>query len=778
MRIFTLILMLGFLSFSPAWGQGTQPQTAVPTLSPSQAQSVLAVLNDDKKRAEFTAVLENMARALPALPVPAPATPAATSALPPSPISSLVPLGTDSLGAQLLVQASGEISALEDELTATAMAIGDVPVLWRWTVRLITHPDRRERVVDAAWKLAVVVACAWIVEWGARRLIVRPRQALARRAPAEDASRPAEDETELRAQYRRLSGLQRMVKRLPFALAALVLDAVPVAVFAAVGNAMLATPLGDTLNAKLVVLAVVNAYVVVRLVTCATRFFVSPELPRLRLIQCQDAVAAYIERWVRRIAVVAVFGFALAEVGLLFGLYRSAHIILLKLVGLAVHIMLIVVVLQCRQAVARRLRPRRRTTGFLATLQNQLAAHWHLVAIFYLVALWLVAAAEIQNGYVRLLRFFFSTVAVLVCARLVVTGVLALFNRLMRLDPAAQARHPGLQVRLNAYYPMLRLVLSGLLTILTVLALLTTWGFRPFNWFSTGQLGEQVLSALGGSGVTIVIAVMVWEAANVAVERHLAGLARQAQAARAARLRTLLPMLRTGLMVAIMIVVGLIVLSEIGVNIAPLLAGAGVLGVAIGFGSQKLVQDLITGLFLLLENAMQVGDIVSLGGLTGTVENLSIRTIRLRAVDGSVHIIPFSSVTTVTNQTRDFGYALLDLPVGLDELPDRITELVREIAAGMRTEPRWKDAITADLEVLGVHEFSDHSWTLRARLRTAPAQRWAVSREFNRRVKYRFDELAIQSPITSYKVQGWMPPGAERMLPPAPPASYRESAAS
>ncbi len=102
-------------------------------------------------------------------------------------------------------------------------------------------------------------------------------------------------------------------------------------------------------------------------------------------------------------------------------------------------------------------------------------------------------------------------------------------------------------------------------------------------------------------------------------------------------------------------IAGLIVLSQVGLNIAPLLAGAGVLGVAIGFGSQKLVQDLITGLFLLLENAMQVGDVVPLGGLSGTVEHLSIRTIRLRALDGSVHIIPFSSVTTVTNQTRDFS---------------------------------------------------------------------------------------------------------------------------
>ena len=174
------------------------------------------------------------------------------------------------------------------------------------------------------------------------------------------------------------------------------------------------------------------------------------------------------------------------------------------------------------------------------------------------------------------------------------------------------------------------------------------------------------------------LAALVWEAANTGVEMHLARLAKSAQLARAGRLRTLMPMLRTALMTTIVLIVALTVLSELGVNIAPLLAGAGVIGIAIGFGSQKLVQDLITGLFLLLENAMQVGDVVTLGGLTGTVEALSIRTIRLRALDGAVHLIPFSAVTTVTNLTRDYSYAVVDVSVGLNEEPDRVMAVLRE----------------------------------------------------------------------------------------------------
>jgi len=422
-------------------------------------------------------------------------------------------------------------------------------------------------------------------------------------------------------------------------------------------------------------------------------------------------------------------------------------------------------VLQTRHAVARRLRARKGATGMLANWQNHFAASWHLVAMFLIVALWLVAASEIEDSYSRLLHSMLVTAAVLIPSRLVMIVLLGGLDRLAVLGPAAAERYPQLAPRLQRYRPVMRASLMTVIWLLTGVTLLEIWGLGAFKWFGTGRLGQQLLSATGTSVVTVVVALLVWEVANAGVDEHLAALTRQAQIARVTRLRTLLPILRTTLLVVILLIAGLIVLSEVGVNVAPLLAGAGVLGVAIGFGSQKLVQDLITGLFLLLENTMQVGDVVTLGGQTGTVETLSIRTIRLRALDGAVHIIPFSAVTTVTNQTRDFSYALIDLAVGLNEEPDHVMDVVQDIVAGMRAEPRWSDAITAELEVMGVHAFADNAWTLRLRIRTEPTMRGAVNREFNRRVKHRFDELAIQSPLTAYRVQGWMPPGAERPIP-------------
>lgn len=202
-------------------------------------------------------------------------------------------------------------------------------------------------------------------------------------------------------------------------------------------------------------------------------------------------------------------------------------------------------------------------------------------------------------------------------------------------------------------------------------------------------------------------------------------------------------MLRTALVVTILTVVGLTALSAMGVNIAPLLAGAGIVGIAVGFGSQKLVQDVVTGMFLLLENAMQVGDFVSVSGLSGTVEDLSIRTIRLRAGDGSVHIIPFSSVTTVTNTNRGIGNAAVSINLAYDEDTDRASEVLKDIAAEMRKEPAFQSMMRSDLALWGVDKVDGAMVTIVGQIECTDSGRWPVQREFNRRVKIRFQQLGI-----------------------------------
>jgi small-conductance mechanosensitive channel len=322
---------------------------------------------------------------------------------------------------------------------------------------------------------------------------------------------------------------------------------------------------------------------------------------------------------------------------------------------------------------------------------------------------------------------------------------------------------------------VLHLMVDTVVYLVTLVELLQVWGFGAIGWLTGTDLGRHVLSSVTAVLVTLGGAMLLWEAANHWVERHLAKLAKEAQVARSARLRTLLPMLRTMLLGAILAVVGLLILSEIGVNTAPLLAGAGVLGIAIGFGSQKLVQDVITGLFLLLENTMQVGDVVSLGGLTGTVEDLSVRAIRLRAEDGSVHVIPFSAVTTVTNMTRDFGHAVIEVGVAYKEDYDRVIEVMRDIVAEMRGEPRWEGEIRDELEVMGLNAFGDSSVMIKARIKCGPFGRWSVLREFNRRLKTRFEAEGIEIPYPHQALVMNQPIAiaGHQAAQPVPPAAMR-----
>ena len=156
---------------------------------------------------------------------------------------------------------------------------------------------------------------------------------------------------------------------------------------------------------------------------------------------------------------------------------------------------------------------------------------------------------------------------------------------------------------------------------------------------------------------------------------------------------------------------------------------------------------------MLIEDTVSVGDVVDLaGGHSGVIEAISIRTIRLRAEDGSVHVIPFSAVTTVTNMTRDFSHAVIEAQVAYKDDYDEVVEVLREIVIQMRTEPRWQSEIHDDLEVMGLQRFADSAVVIKCRIRCGPFSRWAVMREFNRRMKMRFDEKGIEIPFPHQKM--------------------------
>ena len=188
-------------------------------------------------------------------------------------------------------------------------------------------------------------------------------------------------------------------------------------------------------------------------------------------------------------------------------------------------------------------------------------------------------------------------------------------------------------------------------------------------------------------------------------------------------------------------------LREIGFDVTPILAGAGVVGLAVGFGAQNLVRDVISGLFMLLENQIRVGDVVMINGTGGLVEEINLRTTVLRSPDGAVHIFPNGTITALSNLTREFSYYVFDIGVGYSEDTDRVSRVLIGTAEELRQDPAFTDLILEPLEVQGVDRFADSSVVIRARIKTQPTKQWAVGREMNRRIKKAFEEHRIEIPF-------------------------------
>ncbi len=205
--------------------------------------------------------------------------------------------------------------------------------------------------------------------------------------------------------------------------------------------------------------------------------------------------------------------------------------------------------------------------------------------------------------------------------------------------------------------------------------------------------------------------------------------------------------------ILVWILAGVMVLKEAGFDIGPILAGAGVVGLAIGFGAQNLVRDIISGLFLLMENQIRINDVVEINGKGGLVEEINLRTTVLRSTDGAVHVFPNGSIQTLSNLTHQYSYYVFDMGVAYKEDTDRVAQVMSDVAGQMMREDEFKSLILEPLEVFGVDRFAESAVIIKARIKTLPIQQWTVGRELNRRFKKRFDELGIEMPVVTRMVQ-------------------------
>jgi small conductance mechanosensitive channel len=265
------------------------------------------------------------------------------------------------------------------------------------------------------------------------------------------------------------------------------------------------------------------------------------------------------------------------------------------------------------------------------------------------------------------------------------------------------------------------------------------------------ELDEGTRVALTQVGRIVVILFLAWALQIVAarlIRVFRIYMSRRTGGDELARIETLARVFRNLAGVVIVLLAGMLILGEVGISVAPILATAGVAGIAIGFGAQSLVKDYFSGFFLLLDDQVRQGDVVEIAGKGGLVEEVTLRYVRLRDLEGHVHFVPNGEISVVTNRTREYATAVIEIGIAYREDPDQAFAVMRKVAEVMRAEPDWQSRMVAELEVLGVDKWADSAVILRARLRVVPPiQQWNVKREFLKRLKKAYDEAGIEIPF-------------------------------
>ncbi len=621
------------------------------------------------------------------------------------------------IGARAIDFVSERMEQLSSEIVAGTRAILDLPNIFKWVSAQFSDPHHRSNWFEIIWKVILSIAVGFAVEWGMRMLLARPRRVL---------------------ETKEIDGLWVQITAL---LARTALDVVPIIGFVAGSYAVLW--LADPgIVARDVIIALIVANVAVRLIMAVARMILAPVAGSLRLLPIRDVDANYLFIWVRRLTDVSVYGYALVRVSQLLGLPDEGAETFLKIVGLFVSLLLIVFILQNRLLVAGWLRGSTEATSSTQLFRGRVADIWHVPALIYVIAMYAVWALSVEDGFSKLLQSTILTIVIFIAARLILSAINRASHRIFSLRPEVKQRYPGLEVRANRYQPIVEKATSIVIGVVATFTILEAWGLDAFDWLRT-PFGQRVTGSLITIALLLVIAIAIWEMTSAIVERSLS----RGEGEVSARTRTLLPLLRTAMLVVLITIVVMVTLSELGLNIGPLLAGAGVIGLAIGFGAQTLVKDIITGLFILIEDHISVGDVVKVGTHAGTVEKLTLRTIQLRDVGGTVHVVPFSAVTTLENMTKDFSRYVFNVGVAYREDTDHVIDVLRELGEELLQDDQYKPFILEPLEILGVDSFGDNAVNIKARITTVPVKQWSIGREFNRRMKKRFDELGIEIPF-------------------------------
>jgi small conductance mechanosensitive channel len=310
--------------------------------------------------------------------------------------------------------------------------------------------------------------------------------------------------------------------------------------------------------------------------------------------------------------------------------------------------------------------------------------------------------------------------------------------------------------RMRLYARVLRAAVTLGIAVLMLYTYTLIWDFEnEKNPFETGWF-KTTLGLLTNVMFVLALATAVWEALNATLQLTF----RRMDGNNSTRAKTILPIARNVMFVVFAVIFSLVLLSEIGINIVPLLAGAGIVGVAIGFGAQTMVKDFLSGFTLILEDVMRVGDVIRIENLTGTVEKITLRKIQMRGTGGTVYTIPFSAVTIIENMTKDFSTYDFAINLPFETDADKVFGIIRDIVETMQNDPTYGAMILEPVDIWGVDTITENAIVVKGKIKTVAGKQWAVQREFNRRRTIAFAAHNIQQAVIprSYQENRTLPP--------------------
>ena len=685
----------------PEHADGTKPAAADP--APKDLAALIATLENEQARAELLARLKALAEAQP----PAP------------PQKDLVTEVVEGLNSEV----TERVDIMGTAFAEIRSSLREVPVLMSWLHTQLLDPGSQRvwrSVLENIW-IALLGGLAAAV---GVRIVLRKWRRQARAALPQPAP---------------------WTRKLAASLGSLTIDLLALTAFIGVTTLMLRY-FEVTYLARAVARDILGAILIGRGIGAVIKAVLATDNPSRRLIPLSDERALSIRRWMFWILNLSVYGYFGLLAARRVGLPWPVHGFLLHLLFLVVVGLIVIYVFRVRRDVAAVIEQWGSTSTNPVTryLPWQLmAATGHYVIAGFFILDYLVWAVKVPGGAVRLAIGFVATLGAIVFLR----AYHVWLERRFLSPPPAEGADPAAAPDVDTVSRRAAVLAARLLTMLVALVVvLQAWGLDVIAWAETetgGAVLQTVLRMATIVGALALLALIV----NQVARKYMSAADEEGNLVYSNRVRTLASIARNfGLTVLIFMAV-MTVLSQIGVDATALFAGAGVVGLAIGFGSQRLVQDLITGLFILLGDTIRVGDVVDLGGHSGAVEAMSMRTVTLRAYNGSVFTVPYSSIDVVTNLTKDFSYCVFDISVAYREDVDKVMDVLREIDTELRREWPYRRLILEPIEMAGLDRFVPSAVQVMARSKTRPGEQWRVQREFNRRLKARFEELGIEIPF-------------------------------